>query len=262
MSLLFQSRPWPLRVKDWLCALFGRWQIGRLAAPGEAPTAALPPPDRRAQRRDDGRPIAAAATHRPDPLKHRDEAVRALSDPAHQDPLTGLWNIAYLGVLGERLRQQEDLSGSEFSVLWLGLDGLQSISDRCGHDTGDQMLVQTARRLQHLARAQDVVFRLGGDEFLLLLGCPRGQGAALASAVAARVLADVTRPIGYRTLNNLRLGCSIGATVWSPQYAELGATLRHASEALAAAKRSGRGHYRHYLATADAATAAPAQVEG
>jgi len=91
-----------------------------------------------------------------------------------------------------------------------------------------------------------MVFRLGGDEFLILMNCPRGEGAALCRTMATRILADIQRPMTYRTLSNLRVGCSIGGAVWTPDGAPLADVICHADEALYAAKHGGRGVFRHF----------------
>jgi len=120
------------------------------------------------------------------------------------------------------------LSSSETSILMCGSCGM----------------------LRHNARAQDFVFRLGGDEFMLVLPCPVGEGSALARSVAKRVLTDLQRPVSYLTLSGLRVGCSVGGTIWQPEAGPLAEAMQRANEALHAAKRAGRGQFRHALPAA------------
>jgi diguanylate cyclase (GGDEF)-like protein len=154
--------------------------------------------------------------------------------------------------MAERLADDIAATRVEVSVLCLALDGFQPINERHGHEAGDQVLVQVAKRLRKLVRDQDVVFRLGGDEFLVLITCPPGEGAALSRTLADRIVNDMRRPMSYLTLNNLRIGCSIGAAVWPTNGLAFAEVMRHADEALCAARHAGRGQFRRYVGAAAA----------
>jgi diguanylate cyclase (GGDEF)-like protein len=134
----------------------------------------------------------------------------------------------------------------EVCLLCLDLDGFQPINDRHGHGAGDQVLVQVARRLRKLGREQDFAFRLDVDQFLVLITCPPGEGAALSRMLAERIVNDMRRPMSYLTLNNLRVGCSIGAAVWPTHGLAFAEVMRHADEARYAARNAGRGQFRQY----------------
>lgn len=242
-----QALGWALGLGA-LGVLTGRWVLGRLSTPDESRGGMPPRRNLAASAHGMGARRRGDLRHRPPtlpPSSARPEASAPQAGPeaVHQDRLTGLWSRAYLEPLSARL--QKDIDTREFCLLRLDLDGFQGIRERCGREAGDQVLVQTARRLRHLAREEDFVFHLGTGEFLLLLPCPRREAGALARTMATRVLADVQRPMAYRTLNNLRVGCSIGAAVWRGGEA-LSETLQHAHEALLAARQGGRGHFRHY----------------
>jgi diguanylate cyclase (GGDEF)-like protein len=212
----------------------------------------------RSQRRNEVQRITAAVARLQTTLKDRELAVKTLEERAHHDPLTGLLNRAYLATLTERLERREpDAPAMEFCVLCLDLDDFKPINDRHGHAAGDQVLAQIGARLRHNAREQDFVFRLGGDEFMLLLSCPPGEGTALARSVAARVLADLRRPVSYLTLSGLRVGGSIGGAIWQPGSAPLADAMRCADEALYAAKRAGRDQFRQALPAPQRAAEAP-----
>ena len=172
--------------------------------------------------------------------------------------MTGLLNGAYLATLAERFEKREPAAPAmEFCVLCLDLDDFKPINDKHGHAAGDQVLAQIGTRLRHCARQQDFVFRLGGDEFMLLLPCPPGEGAALARSVATRVLADLRRPVSYLTLSGLRVGGSVGGAIWQPGSAPLADAMRSADEALYAAKRAGRDQFRQALPLAHKANDTP-----
>jgi diguanylate cyclase (GGDEF)-like protein/PAS domain S-box-containing protein len=98
-------------------------------------------------------------------LRSLQESLAAL---ALRDPLTGLANRHLLNeLLGVALARTERI-GMPLAVAFLDLDGLKSINDTHGHDAGDAVLRETARRLVSLARSADVVARLGGDEFVIV----------------------------------------------------------------------------------------------
>jgi diguanylate cyclase (GGDEF)-like protein len=252
------------------CALVAWWLIGWMVAPvdrlvrhpAQASSETAPAPFGatttrpgggavsvvRSQRRNDVQRISAAVARLQNTLKDRELALKTPEERAHHDPLTGLLNRAYLATLTERLeRRDADAPAMEFCVLCLGLDDFTPINDRHGHAAGDQVLAQIGTRLRHSARQQDFVFRLGGDEFMLLLPCPPGEGAALARSVATRVLTDLRRPVSYLTLSGLRVGGSIGGAIWLPGSAPLADAMRSADEALHAAKRAGRDQFRQAL---------------
>ena len=256
------------------CAVLAWWLLGWMVAPVDRPARSLatagaettPPPLGgtitrpgsgpvsvvRSQRRHDVQRITAAVARLQHTLKDGEPAVKTLEDRARHDPLTGLLNRAYLATLTERLEEHREqrepgAPAMEFCVLCLDLDDFKPINDRHGHAAGDQVLAQVGARLRHNAREQDFVFRLGSDEFMLVLPCPVGEGSALARSVATRVLTDLQRPVSYLTLSGLRVGCSVGGAIWQPEKGPLAEAMQRAGEALDAAKRAGRGQFRQAL---------------
>ena len=98
-------------------------------------------------------------------LRHLQESLAAL---ALRDPLTGLANRHLLNELLDAALVRTERSDVPLAVVFLDLDGLKHVNDTHGHDAGDTVLCETARRLQSLARRADVVARLGGDEFVIV----------------------------------------------------------------------------------------------
>ncbi len=244
------------------CMALVWWLVGVLIAPVDRLARALAPDSESGPvsssgihppRRNDVQRIAAAVVELQNTLKDRDEAVQVLQQKAHADALTGLWNRTYLAQLADKLVESLAEKNAEFCMLCLDLDGFKPVNDKWGHEAGDQVLVQVAKRLKKIARSEDVVFRLGGDEFMILLTCPVGEGSALARQMAQRVVTGLQRPMAYRTLSNLRVGCCVGAGVWPKDGSTLSEVMGHADEALYAAKRAGLGQYRQYAATTLAA---------
>ncbi len=119
-------------------------------------------------------------------------ANQRLQAQSRTDPLTQLWNRRYLADRIEqdlaqvlRLREQGDVPDLSMVFLLIDIDRFKQVNDIYGHGTGDEVLVETARRLKAIARASDYVIRWGGEEFLLV-ACfsPLGE----APQIAARVM--------------------------------------------------------------------------
>src|SRR5262249_22188530 len=107
-----------------------------------------------------------------------------------QDPLTGAYNRRHLEAClagqWERLARYK----TPVSILLLDLDHFKQINDQRGHDAGDQALVTVVQRVQQNIRRVDTVFRLGGEEFVVLLPDTAGEGAQV---VACKLRDDVAR---------------------------------------------------------------------
>ena len=127
-----------------------------------------------------------------------------------------------------------------FAVLYVDLDGFKAVNDRLGHAVGDEVLVVTARRLEHAVREHDRVARLGGDEFAVL--ATSVTDPADAEVLASRLIADVSAPIRCDG-GIVRIGASVGiALVAGPDRTSSDDTVvRAADAALYQAKEAGRG---------------------
>ena len=166
---------------------------------------------------------------------------RLLHDAFH-DPLTGLANRAHfqerLSRALERTKRNKDF---HFALLFLDLDRLKIVNDTFGHDAGDRLLAETARRLQSCAGPADLVARVGGDEFTIL--CERARSADDASSIAER--------IGSRFQESFRspdqpidISVSIGIALSESGYERPQDMLRDADSAMYRAKLDGVGGYK------------------
>ena len=127
--------------------------------------------------------------------------LHRLSQMARRDALTGLDNRSVILERLDELTQRSGRTKASFAVLFIDLDGFKTVNDRCGHDVGDMVLQVIAMRLTASVRQQDLVARLAGDEFLVILeGRDIARGAAEA---ASRIREAVGRPIpfGDRTIS-------------------------------------------------------------
>jgi len=128
--------------------------------------------------------------------------VRTLHDEANTDPLTGLGNRRMLQACQEALGSLS----SDLCLFMVDIDHFKRINDRYGHATGDQVLREVADRLRQNCRDRDAAFRMGGEEFLLLVPC---GSSAHADRLATRLLTALSQPM-CRTGEAIPLSASIG----------------------------------------------------
>lgn len=174
-------------------------------------------------------------------ITERKQAEEKIAHLAHHDFLTGLPNRAYFS---EILAHSIALSGrsrAKLAVMFLDLDGFKKINDTLGHEAGDLLLQGVAQRLQETERQSDVVARIGGDEFILLL--ENVGGTENAAAVAQKIIANLATPFDLNGTPG-RVGASIGIALY-PQHGESAEELlRRADEAMYQSKQSGKNTYR------------------
>jgi diguanylate cyclase (GGDEF)-like protein/PAS domain S-box-containing protein len=158
-----------------------------------------------------------------------------LAHRALHDPLTGLANRAlFLDRLRHALVRLRRHPG-ELAVLFVDLDRFKLVNDALGHGVGDEVLLETARRLSAAARAEDTVARFGGDEFTILC---EDAGDAEARVVARRILELFERPFAHDG-QELHLSASVGIRIGGPDATSPDDLLRDADIALYSAKEHG-----------------------
>lgn len=156
---------------------------------------------------------------------------------AYHDPLTGLSNRRMLREQADQFLAQSQRGGREATLIYLDLDRFKEVNDTLGHEAGDELLVQVARRIQNCVRSGDLLARLGGDEFAILLGETTIEGATDA---ARRVLAVLQQPFTVAD-TTLRIGASLGLGVYPRDGHNLDDLMRVADIAMYRAKEHGTG---------------------
>jgi diguanylate cyclase (GGDEF)-like protein/PAS domain S-box-containing protein len=185
----------------------------------------------------DGRQVLYSIVH---DITDRKKAEAELEHIANYDPLTGLPNRR---LKTDRLRQAIAFckrNGTSVGVCYLDLDGFKPINDRFGHDTGDWILVEIARRLQATLREEDTVSRIGGDEFVLILINLTTLDQCI--QILDRVLEVVAEPI-HLDDTTLEVNASIGLTLYPEDDVDADILLRHADQAMYWAKEAGKNCY-------------------
>jgi two-component system, chemotaxis family, CheB/CheR fusion protein len=165
---------------------------------------------------------------------------RQLEQLASRDALTGLLNRrVFHGRLEEEL-QRERRWPRGLALLFIDLDSFKEVNDRCGHDVGDQLLKVVSQRLLAATRVTDSVFRLGGDEFTVIL--PSSKMPEDAIAVADRILDALRAPLsGDERVKPA--GASIGIAFYPQDGIDAEALIKAADVAMFRAKRNGRNRY-------------------
>ena len=171
--------------------------------------------------------------------KYEDE----LSRIAHFDALTKIPNRV---LLADRMKQaiaQTSREKKMLAVCYLDLDGFKTVNDTIGHEAGDEVLVEVAKRIGDTIRGGDTVARLGGDEFVvLLLGLEKGEECV---STLDRLLKAIVQPIVIGAKTNT-VSASIGVSIYPQDNENPDTLLRHADQAMYIAKQAGKSRFHIY----------------
>ncbi|MBV8579894.1 MAG: EAL domain-containing protein [Candidatus Eremiobacteraeota bacterium] len=179
-------------------------------------------------------------------------AQQRLLDAAHLDRLTGLPNrLALERLIADTITAAERDRG-RFALLFVDVDRFKTINDTLGHGVGDDVLREIAVRLRETLRADDVIARPGGDEFIVLI--PRVQRESELEMVALRLMRALTQPVGARG-RELFVSASVGAALYPDHGADGEALVAHADAAMYRAKASGGNRFAIFDDAMEAAAA-------
>ncbi|MBH3340617.1 histidine kinase N-terminal 7TM domain-containing diguanylate cyclase [Pseudomonas sp. UBA7530] len=160
-----------------------------------------------------------------------------LREQALCDPLTGLYNRRYLDEFFDRELARAQRENLPLALALIDLDHFKQLNDEYGHLVGDDVLKSVAQHLLDNLRSTDAVFRIGGEEFLLILPGLNAQAAHARLESLRMQLASVDHPTRMGTMP---VTLSAGIAVWPANGGQLDALLHAADIALYAAKRGGR----------------------
>lgn len=162
---------------------------------------------------------------------------------ANYDPLTGLPNLRMATEQVRRVVALARRGGFRAAMMFIDLDGFKDVNDSYGHAVGDAVLRIVAERLSASMREEDLVGRIGGDEFIVVLShIARIEDAG---TVAVKVLDELRKPIDVLGEVLCRVGASIGIAVFPDHGADESGLLRAADEAMYEVKKTGKNAFRY-----------------
>lgn len=176
-------------------------------------------------------------------VSNQKAAEEELERMAYYDPLTGLPNRA---LFKDRLQHEIDVAqrkGTLIAVLFIDLDRFKYVNDTLGHEAGDQLLVETSRRIRGSVRQSDTLARIGGDEFTLILAdIGRPAAASIVAEKVIRSLQDGFQIDGREVF----IGASIGIGLYPDDGRSVATLIKNADTAMYLAKQAGRGVCRFF----------------
>ncbi len=189
------------------------------------------------------RPLRMIGTHTDITERKHSEAL--VWQQAHFDSLTGLPNRR---MLRDRLTQEIKKSqrdGSQLAILFIDLDHFKEVNDTLGHDSGDVLLIEAARRIQACVRDTDTVARMGGDEFTLIL-TELAEASSLRHTLQS--LLNALSSVFQVGAEQVFVSASIGITLYPDDGLEVEDLFRNADQALYVAKGEGRNRFSFFTA--------------
>ena len=171
-------------------------------------------------------------------IARRRKAEAQLLHLASHDPLTDLLRpnsaMAHITLALERSRRSQHTG----ALLFIDLDGFKAVNDTLGHSAGDQLLVSVAAKMRTALRKSDMLARMGGDEFLVLLEEIEGSEAAI--RVAEKLLLAISEPVTIE-MQLAKVGASIGVAMFTAPSASAAALIKAADIAMYESKKQGKG---------------------
>lgn len=160
---------------------------------------------------------------------------------AHHDPLTGLVNRNFFERQLHDVLMQHQLSKSKFAIVVLNIDDFKAINDTYGHDFGDYILSSAAQKFKTTMRGNDMVGRIGDDEFAAVL--EDATDIEKVKEIAQRCIDNVNMTI-ERDGQSMTISISMGIALFPDHGNDIKELFRKAEEAIAIVKKEGKGHYR------------------
>jgi diguanylate cyclase (GGDEF)-like protein/PAS domain S-box-containing protein len=176
-------------------------------------------------------------------ITEKKKMEETLSKHANFDSLTGLSNQRmFLDFLEQEIKKA-NRSHNNLALLFIDLDRFKEINDTLGHHVGDKLLVETAKRIVSSVRESDIVSRLGGDEFTVIL--PEVTELSRIENVAHAIIQSLSKPFQFDS-EKINISASIGIAIYPNDASEASDLLRNADQAMYLSKSEGKNCYHFY----------------
>lgn len=175
-----------------------------------------------------------------DQKEEAEKLTAKIEDIANHDDLTGLLSLRKAEEYLEEHLEAARLQNHQVGLLFIDLDDFKSVNDVYGHEAGDHLLIQVAKRIQSQIRDDDYACRAGGDEFLVILN--ELEDSSKLEDLCQRLVDSVCLPINYGD-HELTVGVSIGAAVFPFHADDLKTLKRSADRMMYQVKKSGKSSY-------------------
>jgi diguanylate cyclase (GGDEF)-like protein/PAS domain S-box-containing protein len=171
------------------------------------------------------------------------EAESQLEKLVHYDLLTGLPNRAYFNNRLEMALYRAERHNRSFAVMFVDIDRFKHVNDTLGHIAGDELLIQVAKRLLELVRAEDTVSRLSGDEFTIILNEITDSNPS--EIIAKRVIECFSKPFTL-TDQAVYISASAGVSLYPEDGKDIVTLLKNADAAMYNAKSHGKNNFKMF----------------
>ncbi|PJA32688.1 MAG: diguanylate cyclase [Zetaproteobacteria bacterium CG_4_9_14_3_um_filter_53_7] len=179
-------------------------------------------------------------------ITERKLADQELEHQAQHDALTGLPNRMLFDNLLRQILREEHRAHKQTAVVFMDLDRFKEINDTLGHPVGDLLLQEAARRLRLCVRESDVLARMGGDEFTLILLDVTGINDA--AYIAEKIIRTLNEPF-FLQGNECHVGASIGISMYPTDGSDAETLIKCADTAMYRAKECGRNNYQFFTSS-------------
>ena len=176
-------------------------------------------------------------------LSISDESNDDLFHLAYHDPLTNLPNRLKLKAQLEYVISNSKRNDLKFAILFLDLDDFKLVNDCLGHSSGDEVLVSFANKFKNIVRSNDMVARVGGDEFIIVLSDISNY--LFVERVCNKILSILSKPMKISDIE-FNLGVSIGVAVYPDNGEDIDRLISNADSAMYHAKENGKNNFEFY----------------
>lgn len=173
-----------------------------------------------------------------------EESTKNLKSMAYYDPLTKLPNRLLITDRISRALANQKRDQNIVAICLLDLDGFKNINDTLGHDAGDYVLIEVARRIQNIIRPEDTIARLGGDEFVIVL--TDLETSEDVGKVLMRILNSVSNIYKFKNKTINTISASIGVAIYPEDNVDDDTLIRHADQAMYKAKNNGKNQFQFF----------------